>query len=804
MRKTMKKLIFFILLYGFFYQLISAPIYPTDNINPALLNQRWDAHWITHPSHSLFDYGVFHFRRSFDLNRVPETFIIHVSADNRYKLYINGHKVSMGPARGDLEHWRFETVDLAPFLQTGKNVLAAIVWNMGEDIPYAQVTSQTAFLLQGNSETEQIIDTSADTWRVIHNQAYSPLPVDKSALRTFIVIGPGDDVNANLHPWGWREVDFDDSQWLVPQSLGRAVPYSIRQWSQPWALVPRMIPAMQDSLVRFAKIARCSANPNPEFINGSGDWTIPAGSKVTLLLDQGCLTTAYPHLLISKGRDATLTFSYSEALFNDQRQKGHRDEIEGKSIIGYQDRIRSDGGDRRHFETLWFRTFRYIEIEIQTADQPLIVHDFYSRFTAYPFKDVATFEADIKDVDRIWEVGWRTARLCANETYYDCPYYEQLQYAGDTRIQTFISLYVSGDDRLMRKAIQQFKESRNAAGLTQSRYPHTRPQIIPPYSLFWAAMVHDYWMLRDDPEFVATMLPDIKAVLYWFEQHINPATGMLGPLPWWNFVDWVSPYPSGEPIAAKIGNSSVVTLQYVYLLEMMEEMFDAFDRHIEAQHFRKISDLLKESTMTLCWDDERGLLADDPTKELFTQHANVMGILTNLFPQDLQDEVMNKILTDTTLTECTFYYKFYLFRALQKQGWADRLYDQLKPWHDMLAIGLTTFAEKPEPTRSDCHAWSASPLYEFLATLAGIQPAESGFKKVKISPALGSLANIKASMPHPKGMIKVDLTRTGQSGLNAEIRLPEGVTGELHWNNKTVSLYGGSQTIIIDKNTEIY
>ena len=77
----------------------------------------------------------------------------------------------------------------------------------------------------------------------------------------------------------------------------------------------------------------------------------------------------------------------------------------------------------------------------------------------------------------------------------------------------------------------------------------------------------------------------------------------------------------------------------------------------------------------------------------------------------------------------------------------------------MLDIGLTTFAERPEPTRSDCHAWSASPNYDLLATVAGIRPAAPGFKKVRISPALGDLNEIKAQMPHPMGMISVGLNR---------------------------------------------
>src|SRR5690606_36146495 len=107
---------------------------------------------------------------------------------------------------------------------------------------------------------------------------------------------------------------------------------------------------------------------------------------------------------------------------------------------------------------------------------------------------------------RIWEVGWRTARLCAQETYVDCPYYEQLQYVGDTRIQALISLYVSGDDRLMRKAIRLFNWSSNYEGITASRYPTRINQYIPPFSLYWINMVHDYWMHRPDSVFVKEQL----------------------------------------------------------------------------------------------------------------------------------------------------------------------------------------------------------------------------------------------------------------------------------------------------------
>src|SRR5262245_53263637 len=113
-------------------------------------------------------YGVFHFRRVLELAERPERFVVHVSADNRYRLYVNGQQVSAGPQRSDLMHWRYETVDLAPHLRAGRNVLAALVWNWGAERPVAQFSRRTAFLVQGDTDKEAAFNTGPE-WKVLRN-----------------------------------------------------------------------------------------------------------------------------------------------------------------------------------------------------------------------------------------------------------------------------------------------------------------------------------------------------------------------------------------------------------------------------------------------------------------------------------------------------------------------------------------------------------------------------------------------------------------------------------------------------------
>lgn len=782
----------------------------TDKINPELLSNHWKAQWISHPTESALDYGVFHFRKDFEITTVPDEFIIHISADNRYRLFVNGQPVCFGPARGDLAHWFYESVDIAKFLKPGKNLLAAIVWNFGEDKPWAQFSLKTALIVQGNSDREQIANTNS-SWKVIRNNSYQSASSDaRETLGQFIVVGPCDKVDAARYPWNWETNEFDDRNWMQAKTMDAGHPRGVGT-DINWVLTPRRIPLMEQKEQRFESVRRSASTVStssdaraikivPEgFLQGKTKLTVPTNQKVTILFDQGNLTTGYPELLVSKGKASLIKLIYAESLFDAKGEKGNRNEIEDKSIKGYADLFLPDGGANRLFRPLWFRTWRYVQIEIETKNEALVIDDFKSEFTAYPLQENATFESDLPELKRIWNTGWRTARLCANETYYDCPYYEQLQYVGDTRIQALISMYVSGDDRLVRNALMDYNESRNYEGLTMSRYPSSSPQVIPPFSLYWVDMVHDYWTLRDDPEFIQQFLPGIDQVLNWFIKRIDPKTGLLGKVEYWNFVDWANEWPwennlriGGVPKGGSMldGQSSILTMQLAYAMQRAAELNDDFDQPVQAQKYKLLAQNLTKAVSENCWDENRKYLSDTPDKTEFSMHAQIFGVLSNTIPEAEQKSMVERMMNDPKLIQPTLYFRFYLTQAMKKTGIANRYLETLGPWKDMLNNGLSTFAEKQDPTRSDCHAWSASPNYDFLATIAGIRPASPGFKTVRMEPALGELKLIKGQMPHPAGMIVFDLKRNGASGIQGEVSLPDGITGSFGWNGKSIQLKG--------------
>ncbi|MDA3822758.1 MAG: alpha-L-rhamnosidase [Bacteroidales bacterium] len=774
----------------------------------SMLKHAWKAQWITHPSESTLDYGVFNFRKTFELKSVPEEFIVHVSADNRYRLYVNGEYIVNGPSIGDINNYRYETINISEHLVKGKNVIASEVVNFGEYRRAAQQTFQTAFILQAETGEDLDLNTGSADWKVIRNNAYQCIPFTSDSLRAYYSAGPGEFITAEIYPWDWNETDYDDSAWLKPKA--GTVEFAVGKgflYGSTWFLVPRQIPFMSETPERFSSIRRTYPETTlSSFLEENVSATIPANSKISILIDNKVHTTGFPELTISKGKNAKIKITYAESLYRPRSMvfeenshfskhdlKGDRNRTERKYIFGYYDKIVADGGVERSYKPFSRKTFRYIQLDIETSDEELVINDYLNIYTAYPFEENASFKSEDEQLDKIWEAAWRTLMNSSEENFFD-PYYEKLQYIGVTRIEALVSLYVSGDDRLMRKAIQQFDDSRLPNGLTQSRYPSYIVQVIPPYSLLWIGMIHDYFMYSDDMSFVKSFYPGIKTVLNWFGDRVD-STGMVTGTEWWNFTDWSKGFMNGIPPGADNGYSANVTLQYAYALQGAVEIFEEFGDTKEAEEYREILETIKRSVVNMCFSEEKGMIAETPDQTIFSQHTNIWAILTSTVPESQQAELMQKILEDESLIQSTIYFRFYLFRALQKSGLGNMYLDMLGPWNNMLAKGMTTFGEKDDVPRSDCHGWSASPCFDLIHTVAGIYPAEPGFKSVVIAPNPGNLKSIEVNFPHPEGNIHLTLNIKNGNKIKGLICLPPKVEGVFIWENQKITLSSGENKI---------
>ena len=761
--------------------------------NPAIANDRpWNAEWIAPQNNNGTDYGVFYFRKSIDLTSKPDSFIIHVSADNRYKLFVNGELVSLGPARGDTFYWNYETVDLAKYLKKGKNTVSAIVWNEAEYRPEAQITVRTAFILQGNSKTEEILNTN-DTWRCTQDKGHQPIP------GYFFAASRGEMVDMNHTIKGdWKAVDYDDSQWPAAAKIfdGKLKGNSD---GLAWQLVSSSLPQMEMKYQRIPRLRKVTGmNVPPSFPEKKTPLTIPANTEVTLLLDQTYETNAYVTLDFSGGKGAGISLGYAETLYDkggDGRLKSNRNEVEDKVFIGRKDSLLANGSNGQSFTTLNYRTFRYMQVILKTKSDPLVIDDLYGTFTGYPFNKSSILKTDDQEMEKIIDIGWRTARLNAVETYMDCPYYEQLQYIGDTRIQAMISYYNTDDDRLARNALNLMDHSRLPEGVTMSRYPTHSTQIISTFSLWYICMLHDYWMYRDDSDFIKNKLTGERAILEFFSKY-QQADGSIKNMPYWAFVDWAGNMGWGPK--GSDGSAAIYDLQLLRAYQLAFEMESQLGLQVYAQKFREKTEQLKKTIIRKYWDPEKKLFADTVEKDGFSQHVNSLAILTGVVSTEDIATVSNSLLKDKSLTQCTIYFKYYLHQALVKAGKGDDYMNWLGIWRENIKMGLTTWAEDSSlnTVRSDCHAWGASPNIEFFRTVLGIDSDSPGFKKIKIEPHLGSITKVSGEIPHPEGKVKVSYALNGDKW-KVDLTLPYGTEGVLIWKGKKYSLKEGINAFVL-------
>src|SRR5579859_4293608 len=764
--------------------------------------RRWTASWIVCPDGPVRDAGAFHFRKRFTLERMPAHFVVHVSGDTQFLLYVNQQRVGSGPARGDLAHWRYETYDLAPFLRVGTNLVAATVWNFGEHSAIAQMSHRTGFLLQGDSTAEQVADSN-DTWEAEQEKGITAMAPTGLPPHTYFAAEPPERIDAAGFDWQWHAdtSGVANPQWKKAAAIGKATSRGQSFPSTNWELVPDALPPMAMELAPVGNVVRAAGIEIPSQFPDHA-FVVPAHASASILIDTSHLTTAYPELTVSGGAGSDIRVTYAEALYDDKGAKGNRNEIAGKHIVGLRDEFLPDG-PARTFVPLTWKTWRYLQLDIATANEALRVERLRSWFTAYPFEQRGRFDSDDAALASIWEIGWRTARLDAHDTYMDTPYWERLQYVGDTRIQALISYTVAGDDRLARQAIQAINNSRIPDGITQSRYPSSLPQYIPTFSLLWIGMVHDFWLYRNDADFVRAQVAGTRTVLDWYLQR-QRADGLVQRLPWWVFVDWSEDFQAGEPAQDADGGSSIITLQFIEALRYAAELEDAYGESARAERYRRAVDRAVEGVRKLCWNPKYGLLADTPAQAHFSQHANILGIWLDVIPPEQQKIVMAKLLSGTLtrfkrdaalppLSQATYYFRFYLARALQHAGMGQEYLPLLQPWRDMRSLGLSTWAEQPEPTRSDSHAWSAHPNYDLLTIVAGIRPASAGFRRVTIEPNLGEVQHVAATMAHPSGEIKVEFTKQKDS-VASRVNLPPGLSGTLRWGGRDYPLHEGAQS----------
>ncbi|KAI1846235.1 hypothetical protein JX266_007760 [Neoarthrinium moseri] len=775
-----------------------------------------DATWMWHPNFTeerTDTAGLFvHFRNQLIVDSSPPpSLVIGITADTRYKLYVNGQLASFGPVKGDPSLWFVDEVDVGPYLRTGTNEILVIVLRFFYASPYA--TSFPRLPLGGLRVT--IADAQSSWHDSLKSSTHWSTAIDETSILR--IDEPEDDF---LHIYEY----VDKSQ----RRLLEWVPAKVHEFmtstgnATPWHLSPRIIPPMKREAAYASAVHHVQSNQSllnwesvllraPGSQNSGQSLTLSPHSSHHFDVEMAQHTTAFVRLRFKRPRTAgsVLNVTYSESYEDEPtlvpylRRKGHRCDY-SKSLYGPQDRYHFGGitaaesaedQSEESFMPFHFRTFRFLRMSIDVGDSELDLEGIEIEAVNYPLEVLASFKATPSGngvIEQLWSTSVRTLSNCMHDCYEDCPFYEQLQYAMDTRSSCLFTYYVSGDDRLARQAITQIHNSfQSRLGLTCSRAPSHKPQFIPHFSLFWILMLDDYMKFYGDKSFLEPLLPAVDAILGYFHRLIDQKLGLVASNSQpgiWNFVDWAEAWrPYGIPPAAeRTGFSTYTNNLYAYTLKHAATLVTSLGRPgIAGEYLGRASNII-DAVRNHCFDGELfsdGLASSAIADIDYSEQNQVWSVLSGAASASVAATILRKSLEPAPakqLVRSSVSMSFYTLRALSAVG--GNIYDETfhqfwDPWRQQLALGLTTWEEDSVSQRSDCHAWGSAPIYEFMAEVAGVRPASPGWESIEFSPRLNLFSTIEATVPlrqvgaKSEGLVHVSWVTNAEGVIKITLRL---------------------------------
>ncbi len=788
---------------------------------PALDPQRpwveaagWPAFWLHHqaaPSEQN-EPELIGYRCRFRLAQ-EALFTLHITADEQYRLFLDGEFCGVGPEAGDRENWFFESYRVR--LPAGEHLLAAEVEAFGARRAASRVSTRPGFLCacEGTHAPQELVSGGRmSEWEFSRLPGVTSPPLADPALAAdnwADMTGPGFSYHLAVFRCDWWNDEALD--WQPPQRgfAGNAGMTLYPSASTPLLRPALLPPPMEEehktwtlcSVRSQAGDGVAAALPPLEAWH---DWLrrgealiLPAGISCEAVFDSEDYLCAYSELLACGGRGSCVEIAWAESLRNTSGEKARQIRREG-CFAGVRDRVLLAGGDTRLRLAPW-RAGRFLQVRVNTADEPLTLRRLRVCNSVYGAPSVlagaSSPATSDEEFNRILAVCQRTARACRRDVFMDCPHYEQLQYVGDTRLQILLAYCLDPDYRPARRALSLiFASAHNPTGLPLGCHPGRNGGLLPPFALWLAPMVRDYALWRDDVPQVRQFLPALRSVNDWFLRHLDTCGLVRSPFGW-NFLDAAlgQIVPGGE----EGGLSGPLNWQLVLALQNSAELEERFGEPECAARFRRHAAEISAAAQRLLRRGE-GAFADTPTDEgRASEHGQILALLGGTLPPERARSLQQALAGGVPLRPTGGYFTHYLFEIFRLMRRPDLLWSRLEPWRWALREGFCTFPEHFSlQTRSDCHAWNAHPLFHFYATLLGIQPREWGFRSVRITPQPGPLTALCGTMRHPRGPLTVSLQRASPdlaADWRGEFILPPGLRGELCWQELRMPLVPGWQ-----------
>ena len=762
---------------------LDAPFPEKSTIPEALKRARWI--WPGLQNHDLGN-GYALFRKSFTLKTVPKRARLSITADQAYRLFINGTFVCSGPARGFQAHWPYDHMDVASYLKSGRNVLAVRGYHPGCGTFY-YVSKDTAGVLLA-LEAGKVLVVTDHSWKCRRQTGISKNTVPYSAQLAF-----QEHVDLRKESPDWFKPGFRDADWEHP--------YDSRTWNaMPWySLESRGIPLLREDEIFHGKpigVASGKSRTNgsaprdvflQRFQEGLTHQAAPPATKTlrfqttgehrwgSILIDFGRTIVGTP-ILAAKGAKGgeIVDITFYETL----DKAGLKPDVDPKSwsalAMGNRAILRSGTNEHAFFHPMGFR---YAVLTVRDSSTPLKL-DFSIRRMAYPFTRDGSFHSSDATLNAIWESCAWTQECCSLDAYVDTPWREQAQWWGDARVQAWNTFHFSNDARLLRRGIHCIASQTIPNGLTYAHAPtKAHSCILPDFSLTWILTLWDHYWQTGSTEAFQTHQATVHGILNYFREMTDPKTGLIRHDPrYWLFLDWTTLHKEGCP--------TVLSLWLLEAIDKLVLLFGASGQKNEIKPLHVWSAHLRKSLLRLLGPN--GLLADGydakgKVVRKYSIHSQTLALLTHLAPKQEKSMITKRLLPYIRGEEVfeampSAYWVTYVLTELAKRGYGAEVVPFIKKhWTKMAEHGTTW--ETFEPGRGNesfSHAWSAHPLFHLMQILGGIRQTAPGWKAIAFDPTfIGD--SLECTVPTPLGPIHSSWKRRGDT-CAVELRLPKGIT----------------------------
>jgi hypothetical protein len=756
------------------------------------------------------------FRKDFTLAKVPRTAPLFITADQHYRLWINGRYVARGPARGYQETWPFDELDVAAYLQPGANWLAVEAYNPG--ISTFQYLHRTAAGLLVAAKWGAFTLLSDRTWLARRSVAQR---ADTARLSLQIDFQEHVDAGADDRSWitspvaptGWR----NDRKHYCGDGM-EAVPFSRPPWD---AVEPRGIPPLAEAERPFARVlsrtsgacasgwrgweniswpfvgegraATWTAADDACQVDGWLELTLPAGGAegfTAATVAVGEFVSGCVQIEVDGGLGGEcVDLHYHEGL---QGLRGDLRKPGDACLIALASRLQLQPGRSAH-DFFHLLGFGVVTVVARGARQPLTVR-LKVRTSVYPFTMRGRFASSDATLDAIHAASRRTQQVCAGDAYVDTPWREQAQWWGDARVQAANTFHLDGDARLLARGIRSIAGQPGPAGLTYGHAPTIAYNcILPDFALTWLLTIRDHWHQTGETALVREQWARAQQVLAYFDtpEARHAKTGLLRYDPrFWLFEDWSDLWKGEVP--------TFLNLWYLHALRELSLTCAAARMAKEAKELTRRADAHEKLVVRRLFDARRGRwlagLDAPPGKE--SVHDQVIGMLLGLQPKaherQLQEFVLPYLRGEAVPgPKPSAFWAHYVLQVAGDRGFgAEAIAFIRRGWTPMLATGTTWegFEWNEEMGGSASHAWTAHPAVHLPRILCGVRQAAPAWKRVEIAPQpVDGVDHAECLVPTPQGDLAVRWKRV-DGAVRLEVQAPRGM-------HATVRLGGVSKVL---------